>query len=97
MDNNGKKIGGRKKGTPNKMTPERRAILADFHDTDLPALFELIKAAPLSTRIAFHIAILPYVLPKAPEERQGSEVSPVEELRGVVLALRRAHRGDDAM
>lgn len=79
------------------MTAERREILAKIYDTRIESLSAIADDMDIREQLQLLSLILPYVLPKAPEEKQGTEASPVEELRGVVLALRRAHIGDDAM
>jgi len=58
------KTGGRKKGTPNKLTSELRSILKDVLSDELEKLPETLEALQPKERIEMIIKLVPYVLPK---------------------------------
>jgi len=68
----GQKTGGRKAGTPNKITQSTRDRLKDVLDCELdnlPLLFEEVTARD---RLQFIVKLIPYIIPQAeanaPEE-----------------------------
>ena len=63
-NNTGKKFGGRKKGTPNKLTKELRIVLKDLIYYELEGLEERLNNLSDQDRIEFIIKLIPYVLPK---------------------------------
>jgi hypothetical protein len=73
-NNTGKKYGGRKSGTPNKLTKELRIALKNvlYHEIELlPKHFEKLES---KDRIELLTKLLPYALPKVePEKYQISE------------------------
>ena len=60
----GVKTGGRKPGTPNKLTSELRVKLKTIVEAELEALPEQIAALEGKERIELLIKLIPYVLPK---------------------------------
>lgn len=65
MNNTGKKHGGRKKGVPNKMTSEVRAIISDiiFKEADnIPEYLASVTKPEVKLKLI--IDLLPYVIPK---------------------------------
>jgi len=60
----GKKYGGRKKGTPNKLTNEVRSVLKDIVHAELETIQDKFDTLEPRERIEFLIKLLPYALPK---------------------------------
>tara|TARA_B100001939_G_C16598504_1_gene469983 strand:+ start:217 stop:462 length:246 start_codon:yes stop_codon:yes gene_type:complete len=60
----GKKYGGRKKGTPNRMTKELRSILKDIIYQELNDIEKRFEELEPKTRIELLIKMMPFVLPK---------------------------------
>ena len=60
----GKKYGGRKKGTPNRMTKELRVLLKDIMYQELEEVQERFSLLEPKKRIELIIKLMPYVLPK---------------------------------
>ena len=60
----GKKYGGRKKGTPNRMTKELRVLLKDIMYQELEEVQERFSLLEPKQRIELIIKLMPYVLPK---------------------------------
>lgn len=60
----GKKFGGRKKGTPNILTSEMRAILKNIMLNRLSNIDELLDQLPPKEQIDILIKLMPYVFPK---------------------------------
>ena len=60
----GIKHGGRKKGTPNRMTKELRSILKDVMHQEIEIIQDhLVQLSP-KERVELLIKLMPYVLPK---------------------------------
>ena len=64
----GKKTGGRKPGTPNKLTNELRTILNEIVYNEIIHLQTRINTLQEKDRIELLTKLLPYVIPKAKEE-----------------------------
>ena len=60
----GKKYGGRKKGTPNRMTKELRVLLKDIMYQELEEIQERFSLLEPKQRIELIIKLMPYILPK---------------------------------
>ena len=60
----GKKYGGRKKGTPNRMTKELRSVLKDILYQELNDIEKRLEELEPKTRIELLIKMMPFVLPK---------------------------------
>lgn len=60
----GIKTGGRKKGTPNKMTKELRAILKDVLFNQLESLDVTLNELEPKERIEITIKLMAYAFPK---------------------------------
>lgn len=67
-NNTGKKFGGRKKGTPNKMTKELRNILKNILQKEIDLLPNHFTRLKTKERIELLIKLLPYALPKVRPE-----------------------------
>jgi len=60
----GKKYGGRKKGTPNRLTKELRTILKDVLYNELENIEELLDSLETKERLDMLIKLMPFALPK---------------------------------
>jgi hypothetical protein len=58
------KVGGRKKGTPNKLTKEMREVLKDVVADELNTLGQRLEELKPKDRLEVFIKLLPFVLPK---------------------------------
>ena len=63
-NNTGKKYGGRKKGTPNKLTKEIRTVLKDLIYKELDEIQEHLDSLEPKQRIELLIKLIPFILPK---------------------------------
>ena len=63
-NNTGKKYGGRKKGTPNRITKELRSLLKDVMYDEIGALQDRLDALNPKERVELLIKLMPYALPK---------------------------------
>ena len=60
----GKKFGGRKKGTPNRLTKELRTILKNVLYNELDNIEELLDSLEPKERLELVIKLIPFILPK---------------------------------
>jgi hypothetical protein len=60
----GQKTGGRKVGTPNKVTSELRKTLKQIIAAELDALPETLGELPARERLELLIKLMPFCLPK---------------------------------
>jgi hypothetical protein len=60
----GIKYGGRKKGTPNRLTKDMRTVLKNILFTELENIEELMESLDSKQRIELVIKLLPFILPK---------------------------------
>ena len=60
----GKKFGGRKKGTPNKLTKELRSLLKDVLYDEIDRLPERLEELETKDRLELLIKLVPFVFPK---------------------------------
>ena len=60
----GYKTGGRKKGTPNRLTFQARLMLLEAIDGELEKIPELMAELSPKDRLGILCKLLPYVLPK---------------------------------
>jgi hypothetical protein len=60
----GKKFGGRKKGTPNRLTKELRAVLKGVVFNELESLEENLTLLDPKERIELVIRLMPYAVPR---------------------------------
>jgi len=69
----GIKHGGRKVGTPNKVSSELKEVLSSYSLNEFKYLNANIERLTLSERLVFFLKVLPFVLPKngAPEANTG--------------------------
>ena len=64
MNTTGKKFGGRKKGTPNKMTKELRSTLKDVLFREIEEIEDRLDLLDPKDRLDLLIKLMPYALPK---------------------------------
>jgi hypothetical protein len=69
----GVKHGGRKVGTPNKVSSELKEVLSSYCLNEFKYLNANIERLTLSERLVFFLKVLPFVLPKngVPEANTG--------------------------
>ena len=60
----GVKHGGRKVGTPNKVSSELKEVLSSYSLNEFQYLNANIERLTLSERLVFFLKVLPFVLPK---------------------------------
>lgn len=60
----GKKTGGRKKGSLNKVTRDTRELLKEILTGELENVHDTLKQAEPKDRLQFIIKILPYTIPQ---------------------------------
>lgn len=60
----GKKFGGRRKGTPNRLTKELRTVLKDLIHEELSQLPTYLDSLETKDRLEILIRLLPYAMPK---------------------------------
>lgn len=58
------KTGGRKRGTPNRLTAELKQIVKNIVSMELDNMQELLEQLPPDKRIDLTIKLMQYVLPK---------------------------------
>jgi hypothetical protein len=73
----GVKHGGRKVGTPNKVSSELKEVLSSYCLNEFQYLNANIERLTLSERLVFFLKVLPFVLPKngVPEANTGEAVT----------------------
>ena len=59
-----KKTGGRKTGTPNKLTGQIRDLLKSIYEVELENIPDFLEEISVRERLDFIIRITPYILPK---------------------------------
>ncbi|MDR1781371.1 MAG: hypothetical protein LBR50_11700 [Tannerella sp.] len=74
----GKKTGGRKQGSCNKVTKDTRAFIGKLLDSQGDTLFDDFAAVEPHQRLAMFERLLPYVCPKK-REQDDRQLSPIEE------------------
>jgi hypothetical protein len=69
----GIKHGGRKIGTPNKVSSELKEVLSEYCMNEFQYLNANIERFTLSQRLVFFLKVLPFILPKkgVPEANTG--------------------------
>ena len=74
----GIKHGGRKLGTPNKVSSELKEVLSEYCLDEFKFLNTNIEKLTLSERLVFFLKVLPSVLPKngVPEANMNEAVTP---------------------
>ena len=63
--NDGKgRLGGRVKGTPNKVSKERRELIDTFLNDNWKEFQDMYKRAPDETKMKIYMELIPYTTPK---------------------------------
>lgn len=63
-DGKGNQGGGRKKGTPNRVTKERRELINQFLDENWEDFKENYRKADPAARLRIYMEMIPYTTPK---------------------------------
>jgi len=63
-NNTGSKYGGRKKGTPNRLTKELRAILKEALHKELETIGDQLEQLEPKERLEVLIKLMPFVFPR---------------------------------
>jgi hypothetical protein len=85
-----KKLGGRKKGTPNKVTAKKEREIAQSGLTPLEYMLSLLRDETKSQEVRFEAAkaAAPYVHPKlAAIQHSGTDGKPIEHTHEIVDAF----------
>lgn len=75
-----KKIGGRKKGTPNKTTKELKEhviSLLNSHEADVSSWFDKVAETKPEKALELYIKLLQFVLPKTREQELHKDQEPL--------------------
>lgn len=57
-------MGGRQKGTTNKVTKERRELISEFLDKEWPNFQKMYEGSDKETKMKIYMEMLPYTTPK---------------------------------
>ncbi|MDB5282750.1 MAG: hypothetical protein JWO06_1825 [Bacteroidota bacterium] len=80
------KTGGRKKGTPNKTTAERRQKICQIVDLELQNVFDYLTQLETKDKLTFLLHLMPYTLSKiSPVPASSAETG--EQIKEVKLNL----------
>lgn len=63
-DGRGQMGGGRKKGTPNRVTQERRELINQFLTDKWEDFIDMYDNADVDTRLKIYMELIPYTTPK---------------------------------
>lgn len=63
-DGKGRQGGGRAKGTPNKVSRERRELISEFLDKEWKNFQKMYKGADDETKMKIYMEMIPYTTPK---------------------------------
>ena len=58
------RIGGRAKGTPNKVSKERRELISEFLDKEWPNFLKMYNESDRETKMKIYMEMIPYTTPK---------------------------------
>ena len=58
------RMGGRQKGTTNKVTKERRELISEFLDKEWPNFQKMYDRADEETKLKIYMEMIPYTTPK---------------------------------
>jgi len=82
----GKKFGGRKKGTPNKVTQDLRQWITDFLEGNREQVIQDLQAVEPKERLQFYEKLLQYAVPKMRRtEIEGQLNVPIEQVTGMKI------------
>ena len=75
-DGKGNQGGGRKKGTPNRVTRERRELISEFLDKEWPNFQKMYERADEETKMKIYMEMIPYTTPKMASIEYKEKVKP---------------------
>lgn len=75
-DGKGRQGGGRKKGTPNRVTKERRELISEFLDKNWESFQEMYERADEETKMKIYMEMIPYTTPKMASVEYKSKEQP---------------------
>ena len=87
MNTTGKKFGGRKKGTPNKITKELKETLQDVINVEIQELPARLNELETKDRLSLLAKLLPYVLPKE-SEQMSFDIKNPEPIKFEIITLK---------
>ena len=75
-DGRGRNNGGRKKGTTNRVTRERRELIAEFLDNEWPNFQKMYERADEETKMKIYMEMIPYTTPKMASIEYKEKIKP---------------------
>ena len=75
-DGKGRNGGGRKKGTTNKVTKERRELISEFLDQEWDTFKANYAKADSATQLKIYMEMIPYTTPKMASIEYKEKVKP---------------------
>lgn len=75
-DGKGRQGGGRQKGTPNKVTKERRELISAFLDENWESFKENYRKASPAMQLNIYMEMIPYTTPKMQSVEYKEKVPP---------------------
>ena len=70
------RIGGRAKGTPNKVSKERRELISEFLDKEWPNFLKMYNESDRETKMKIYMEMIPYTTPKMASIEYKEKVKP---------------------
>lgn len=81
----GKKYGGRKAGTPNRLTNELRALLKNILHQEIEMLTDHLNKLEPKDRLELLVKLLPYAIPKVEPESDGDPKPDVTNFKPFII------------
>lgn len=70
------RIGGRAKGTPNKVSKERRELISEFLDKEWDNFLNMYRESDRETKMKIYMEMIPYTTPKMASIEYKEKVKP---------------------
>lgn len=70
------RIGGRAKGTPNKVSKERRELISEFLDKEWGNFLKMYNESDRETKMKIYMEMIPYTTPKMASIEYKEKVKP---------------------
>jgi len=70
------RIGGRAKGTPNKVSKERRELISEFLDKEWDNFLKMYNESDRETKMKIYMEMIPYTTPKMASIEYKEKVKP---------------------
>ena len=70
------RIGGRAKGTPNKVSKERRELISEFLDKEWPNFLKMYNESDREKKMKIYMEMIPYTTPKMASIEYKEKVKP---------------------